>query len=545
MKRKRTWICIVLILLFYFCFVPSRLKISPETTGITGPLTADGQVDYFAAYEQTYAHKLYPPENNGQALLIAACGPVILEQMAMVERVPWEEMPVHEDSKRWFKEFWFPLCEHTGIDPYKRPTHYDSRSFTTHIAKFFQEKENEIGLKEENFSNYEESSRELWNKLIAAPWKAEEYPEAAKWLEARNPVLDLFVKSVRKPNFVCWRKREDSIIAILLPEVQSNREFARDLRVRITERLGRGDAEGAWYDAMSMYKFCRNHYVNDPIYVIKLVGFAIEEMGYESAKLILKEGNLTKEQLERFSKELNELTPLPPILESAEFEDIVGYAVLQKFRKHGPILLGYPNEKEDKIFQILNGLSLFPYDLNIAGKRLTKLKREMNRNSTDSVWKYSPTAYAKQTSDQTRYKVFHNERLSKSWDLLRVPLIRTRSELIADIIFYLHTVTPVAFQHPSQARYAILRTAFALERYKLEHGSYPETLDSLLPDYLDMVPLDPYYPYGKSDREAKYQRELIYKRSPEEGYTLYSVYNNGKDDGGKEDDIVFEITNNK
>jgi hypothetical protein len=48
----------------------------------------------------------------------------------------------------------------------------------------------------------------------------------------------------------------------------------------------------------------------------------------------------------------------------------------------------------------------------------------------------------------------------------------------------------------SQARASLAMTALALKRYGLDRGSYPASLDELVPDYLDAVPVDPFT--GKS-----------------------------------------------
>jgi hypothetical protein len=63
--------------------------------------------------------------------------------------------------------------------------------------------------------------------------------------------------------------------------------------------------------------------------------------------------------------------------------------------------------------------------------------------------------------------------------------------------------------------------AFALECYRRERGGYPKTLDALAPRYVKNVPHDLFS--GKA---------LIYRPSAE-GYLLYSVGINGKDEGGR------------
>jgi hypothetical protein len=63
--------------------------------------------------------------------------------------------------------------------------------------------------------------------------------------------------------------------------------------------------------------------------------------------------------------------------------------------------------------------------------------------------------------------------------------------------------------------------AIALKRYQLKHGNYPQNLDSLVPEFVPTIPLDPV-----DGKPLRYQ--------PKAGGTflLYSVGENGVDDGG-------------
>jgi hypothetical protein len=74
------------------------------------------------------------------------------------------------------------------------------------------------------------------------------------------------------------------------------------------------------------------------------------------------------------------------------------------------------------------------------------------------------------------------------------------------------------------ARLRTARTALAIERYRLLHGQLPESLDDLVPEFLDEVPRDPF-----GDGPLKYKRL-------EKGYTVYSIGHDEEDDGGLEHD---------
>jgi hypothetical protein len=64
-------------------------------------------------------------------------------------------------------------------------------------------------------------------------------------------------------------------------------------------------------------------------------------------------------------------------------------------------------------------------------------------------------------------------------------------------------------------------TAIALKRYQLKRGSYPEKLSDLVPQILAATPLD-----------AINGQPLHYRRNADGTFLLYSVGENGVDDGG-------------
>jgi hypothetical protein len=74
----------------------------------------------------------------------------------------------------------------------------------------------------------------------------------------------------------------------------------------------------------------------------------------------------------------------------------------------------------------------------------------------------------------------------------------------------------------NRAQLRAARVGVAIERYRLANGKLPENLAELVPAYLDAVPKDPFD-----------GQELRYKRL-EKGYVVYSIGEDGSDDGGKE-----------
>ena len=76
-----------------------------------------------------------------------------------------------------------------------------------------------------------------------------------------------------------------------------------------------------------------------------------------------------------------------------------------------------------------------------------------------------------------------------------------------------------------QSQVDLARVACALERYRLAHGNYPETLDALAPQFIEELPHD-----------LINGQPLHYRRTEGGQFILYSVGWNEMDDGGK---IVF------
>lgn len=91
--------------------------------------------------------------------------------------------------------------------------------------------------------------------------------------------------------------------------------------------------------------------------------------------------------------------------------------------------------------------------------------------------------------------------------------------MISESIVTLGNVTRKVMQVEVAKQMAI--TAIALKRYQLKHGNYPPDLNSLVPEFVSAIPLD-----------AVDGKPLRYKLNSDGTFLLYSVGENGVDDGG-------------
>ena len=81
----------------------------------------------------------------------------------------------------------------------------------------------------------------------------------------------------------------------------------------------------------------------------------------------------------------------------------------------------------------------------------------------------------------------------------------------------------------------VARTVFALEDYRIAHGWYPDTLDALIPEYLDEIPEEPAF------------GDLLMYTLDDTGYTLalpwrpYYFWEPPSGDEEPEEDVVWEV----
>lgn len=95
-----------------------------------------------------------------------------------------------------------------------------------------------------------------------------------------------------------------------------------------------------------------------------------------------------------------------------------------------------------------------------------------------------------------------------------------------DPAFFVATLTQPFVR--DEATFRLARTLLAVEQYRVDYGALPESLEDCVPDYVPAeVVVDPYN--GKT---------LGYLKNDHGGYKVYTVFEDVKDDGGKERRVV-------
>ncbi len=340
------------------------LRISKETTYITEPLDATGKwVDYFRAMEL----KLYPPEmktdDNGVRVLTRALGfgqetaspefvKIYYEKLDLNPNVP----PTHfflepeEYFKRaqTYKPDLYEAQKKKMYDRYVVSALDDFRNNTflaeeekERLIQEWESSQSPSAIEEETENIDAEVEKTLplpmrggmmssgpelpqdyaaWEpnfyvdlQFYSRPWTVEENPLMEDWLNDCSPALDLIAEAVQKPAFMFpWvRLRDDdkfAMLAMLMPDVQAVRSYARGFSARANSRIAQGDFDGAFEDIIACYRLGRRagHHGTT---VGALVGLAIEGIACAIDFQFPGEKQPTAEQLRRFLDEIDNLFP--------------------------------------------------------------------------------------------------------------------------------------------------------------------------------------------------------------------------------------------
>ena len=280
------------------------LVISEETTRITGPLTADGQIDFFKAIEE----KMYPPElatdDNGFRIFTRQFGHVGYTR-------EWEDSEFYRLQK----------YQKLGLDPDVPPTLTFPEEPYAVFRKFYEEKGEETP-----------ESRDF-----GKPWTLEEYPMFAGWIKEIDIPMDAVAEAIRKPIFFppflqspesVESGKPQSLFAILLPDIQHARTIARIFQARATYRIGQGNIDGAIDDKLTLHRLGRQIAYGGSL-VQYFVGMAIESM----AEVIPVGANpaypLTEQQIRRILECLDALPPRAPFTDANEWERYTALGAVQ------------------------------------------------------------------------------------------------------------------------------------------------------------------------------------------------------------------------
>jgi len=277
------------------------LVISEETTRITGPLTAEGYVDYFKALEL----RTYPPElatdENGFRVFVRLFGDVArFNDLGYAAR--YDEPEVREFYR-------LQRYEKLGLDPDLPPTMVlppcpDNVHWDYYTAK----------------------GEEVPRLDYHNPWTLEDYPMFADWIHEIDAPLDAIAEAIRKPVFFFPLLRDPRSVEAGRPQdlrfigfadVMLFRNITRIFQARAGYRIGQGDIDGAIEDKLTIHRLGRQM-TRSGLLVQYFMGMANEGIAWAIPIGGNPEHPLTESQIRHILAGFDALPPRTPPAEMDE-----------------------------------------------------------------------------------------------------------------------------------------------------------------------------------------------------------------------------------
>jgi hypothetical protein len=456
-----------------------RITLGPETTRITGPLTAEGFPDYAAWLNSRYGEGV-TAENNAAPLLIDVLGPAKGPESAA--SAPMTGPGSTAARLQTYRE-WLVAREGSAA------------------------KEQDDKLSEE-----EEAAR-------TAPWKSAEHPQRAQWLTQQHAALERVYQATARPRlYTPWNApgsgpmSTGDLVGVLLPNLGGMRNISRVLASDAMRAIGDGDAAAFRKDVESMLRLSRL-VVQGPSLLEYLVAVAIEENGWTAVSTGAAEtGFLTAPQAKGLLQMMRGLPPFPR--PDRTFDECERSLALDNFcyaaangmemmkQRTGAQAAGVV--EQDRPARSMSRLFV-PIHYNAA-------LRDFNRFFDDLVACYRRPTYLEQKSALAALTARYE-------DVSLVRSIFNPARLLVRIL--LPSLERVgASEERARMSGELAQVGLALRAYQAEKNEFPEKLEALTPGILEAVPTD-----GFSGKPLIYRRDKT-------GYLLYSVGPNEQDDGG-------------
>jgi len=496
-KWGMIWVSLLVIVLVLVSFrIPPGqgrpfVRISPQTTWATSPLKPNGDVDYVAFLNQQHA---VPPENNAYVEILKIKGPMALRQMPPPRFFELLGIQPPPEAGDYFRDF---------------PWIKKSTGTSTVLADG-----TELDSKQVNFLT------------SSVPFAKGDFPVVDAWVEQNRHHFQAFHVAVRKPGFYVPYVGE-SVVGVVQSYMEEMRNIARGLLRSSMAHLGRGDVAEAIDDQIAMLRLAR-HVGHQGVLVELLLGHAIEGMGHGSLAQTIFSGKCTAADLERLADELKSLPALPTLnARHLQAERAMGLDLAIQIGRYGPIPWnGVPDLLEVESSHPKPGLG---DKLGRASIDWEVVCIKLNEFYDDLEQTVIPEGMMERADAMRNFEGEMKALETKTWTPAamlgsivggRTRRGETAGNILAELILpAVHSIFDASRR--VTAHEAVTLAAIAVERFRLAHGKLPKSLDQLVPEFLEAVPMDPFT--GKS---------LVYNPVQGDPYLLYSLGPNKVDDGG-------------
>lgn len=354
---------------------------------------------------------------------------------------------------------------------------------------------------------------QLMNEFVQAQrkgWRDEAHPVVLQWLQANAVPLDLIEQATHRRKYYSPVVTHSGMIAAE-STIQNLREAVRLLSTRAMWRLGSNNVEGAWSDLLACHRLARLAGKRSPSMLAFMVAAAMNSVAVGGDAALI-EHVMSAEQARQCI---------------ADFEQLPPFGSIVDVMNEGNRLVSL-----DATIQTSSQAQL---DVNTMLRRTNRMFDELI-----ATMKLENPAKRRQAYKEID-KDFKTRVVKSRQPLRQIAGFLSRSaatESVSDALLGL--LVPAyeqadAMQMRMRIHDDLVRIGFSLAAYHAEHQNYPQSLDELVPSLLKSVPIDPYT-----------EKPLIYKVQ-DDGFLIYSVGKNLRDDGGQtqglnqEDDVCLKV----
>jgi len=486
-------ILLIVFLFFFQLLGPSPpIIVSKQTTHITEPLLPSGLPNYEEFIRRQLSAGV-TPENNAAVLLTQALWPC--DYQPADYKAVLKELGIHQ----------IPSTEN-ALQPM-----YGKRLLKQVAALLPQPSDDDLER------DLEPNAEAVVDAARYHPWTSAQLPPLAEWVQANEAPLDLIVQASHRPRYyspspTLLDDRHDMLISIMLPGVQAVRHGARGLQLRAMQRIGENRPDLAWQDTLALYRLSRL-VTQGPTLVEQLVAVALRGMAVHTTTAILTQGDLPIDLARQIQKDLAAIQPLDNMARGVDqMERLCCLDTVVHVKTYGLRQLGDHGGSTP--------IDYISVDWNVALEKLNKLF-----DQAAAAMQQPPGEERERALDQLNATISADTVNIRTPGRL-IPAIISRGarsdvagSMIQELLLpALNAASTAESRINSQLQ--LIQVAAALAVFHAEHGTYPEKLEELVPGALVVPPADAFH--GKP---------LVYKRL-KQGYLLYSLGQNGQDDGG-------------
>jgi hypothetical protein len=351
---------------------------------------------------------------------------------------------------------------------------------------------------------------EYW-VLTRDPWSAEAFPELATWLAEQEGTFDHLAAAMARPLFYL---PGDVAISYV-------RWLAEGVLYRAMARIHDGDLAGAWTDILTIRRLGR-HIDSQVDTINTMMASSFERHSAHAQMALLNAPGVTPALLRQMQADIASLPS------RGAFADVVDVERLWFLDEIQTI---YADEEALE--------ELMGWECPQEYVQWSRVAREMDAWAQQHVVAARATTYAEfhqatELIDAAREERDDRRRRDgiRGYLAQRMPRIRIRllgrlargaatDQCINELRPYMASLENLnMIMRWSEARAEMADLAIVVRLYELEQGSYPGSLDDLLGEYIEALPID--YYTGQPYR---------YVAGPD-GCIIYSLGHNGVDDNG-------------